>query len=178
MSENEENEPRGRARLPDGVLVRAVRLSDAEEITDLINLPGYRAGTLRPPYQRVEEVRKHMESPSPGVLNLVVTQDGKIVGNGGLNRLGGRRQHVASIGMGVHDDFTGRGFGRILLGAMVDAADDWLDIKRLELTVYTDNDVAIGLYRKFGFEREGLLRAFGFRSGEYVDAYTMARLRL
>jgi putative acetyltransferase len=119
-----------------------------------------------------------MESPSPGALNLVVTQDGKIVGNGGLNRLGGRRQHVASIGMGVHDDFTGRGFGRILLGAMVDAADDWLDIKRLELTVYTDNDVAIGLYRKFGFEREGLLRAFGFRSGEYVDAYTMARLRL
>ncbi|MBB4520862.1 GNAT family N-acetyltransferase [Rhizobium leguminosarum] len=178
MSENEENEPRGRARLPDGVLVRAVRLSDAEEITDLINLPGYRAGTLRPPYQRVEEVRKHMEIPSPGALNLVVTQNGKIVGNGGLNRLSGRRQHVASIGMGVHDDFTGRGFGRILLGAMVDAADDWLDIKRLELTVYTDNDVAIGLYRKFGFEREGLLRAFGFRSGEYVDAYGMARLRL
>ncbi|WP_163882172.1 GNAT family N-acetyltransferase [Rhizobium laguerreae] len=177
MSENEENEPRGRARLPDGVLVRAVRLSDAEEITDLINLPGYRAGTL-PPYQRVEEVRKYMENPSPGALNLVVTLDGRIVGNGGLNRLSGRRQHVASIGMGVHDDFTGRGFGRILLGAMVDAADDWLDIKRLELTVYTDNDVAIGLYRKFGFEQEGLLKAFGFRSGEYVDAYTMARLRL
>ncbi|MBY5756252.1 GNAT family N-acetyltransferase [Rhizobium leguminosarum] len=178
MSENEENEPRGRARLPDGVLVRAVRLSDAEEITDLINLPGYRAGTLRPPYQRVEEVRKYMENPSPGALNLVVTLDGRIVGNGGLNRLGGRRQHVASIGMGVHDDFTGRGFGRILRGAFVEAADDWLDIKRLELTVYTDNDVAIGLYRKFGFEQEGLLKAFGFRSGEYVDAYTMARLRL
>ncbi|NNH64899.1 GNAT family N-acetyltransferase [Rhizobium laguerreae] len=178
MSENEENEPRGRARLPDGVLVRAVRLSDAEEITDLINLPGYRAGTLRPPYQRVEEVRKYMENPSPGGLNLVVTQNGRIVGNGGLNRLSGRRQHVASLGMGVHDDFTGRGFGRILLGAMIDAADDWLDIKRLELTVYTDNDVAIRLYRKFGFEQEGLLKAFGFRSGEYVDAYTMARLRL
>ncbi|MGZ2425175.1 RimJ/RimL family protein N-acetyltransferase [Rhizobium laguerreae] len=80
--------------------------------------------------------------------------------------------------MGVHDDFIGRGFGRILLGAMVDAADDWLDIKRLELTVYTDNDVAIGLYRKFGFEQEGLLKAFGYRAGQYVDAYTMARLRL
>lgn len=140
MSDNEQNEPRDRPRLPDGVVVRARRLSDAEEITDLINLPGYRAGTLRPPYQRVEEVRKHMENPSPGALDLVVTLDGRIVGNCGLNRLGGRRQHVASIGMGVHDDFTGRGFGRILLGAMVDAADDWLDIKRLELTVYTDNE--------------------------------------
>ncbi|MBB4477596.1 GNAT family N-acetyltransferase [Rhizobium etli] len=178
MSENEENEPRDRARLPDGVVVRAVRLSDAEEMTDLMNLPGYRAGTLRPPYQTIEEVRKRMENPSPGALNLVVTLDGKIVGNCGLNRLGGRRQHVASVGMGVHDDFTGRGFGRILLGAMVEAADDWLDVKRLELTVYTDNDAAIGLYEKFGFEREGLLKAFAFRSGEYVDAYTMARIRL
>ncbi|ARM89170.1 GCN5-related N-acetyltransferase protein [Rhizobium sp. CIAT894] len=177
MSENEQNAPRSRAGLPADVVVRAVRLSDAEEITDLINLPGYRAGTLRPPYQRVEEVRKSMENPSPGALNLVVTLNGKIVGNCGLNRFSGRRQHVASIGMGVHDDFTGRGFGRILLGAMVDAADDWLDVKRLELTVYTDNDAAIGLYEKFGFEREGLLKAFGFRSGEYVDAYTMARLR-
>ncbi|PDT05598.1 GNAT family N-acetyltransferase [Rhizobium chutanense] len=177
MSENEENEPRGRARLPDDVVVRAVRLSDAEEITDLINLPGYRAGTLRPPYQRIEEVRKHMENPAPGALSLVVTLNGKIVGNCGLNRLSGRRQHVASIGMGVHDDFTGRGFGRILLGAMVDAADDWLDVKRLELTVYTDNEAAIWLYEKFGFEKEGLLRSFGYRAGEYVDAYSMGRLR-
>ncbi len=79
--------------------------------------------------------------------------------------------------MGVHDDFTGRGFGRILLGAMVEAADDWLDIKRLELTVYTDNDIAIGLYKKFGFEQEGILKAFGFRARTYVDAYAMGRVR-
>jgi len=177
MSENEENEARDPARLPDGVCVRAVRLSDAEEVTELMNLPGYRAGTLRPPYQTVEQIRKHVENPSPGALNLVVTQDGRIVANGGLNRFTGRRQHAAGIGMGVHDDFTGRGFGRILLGAMVDAADDWLDIKRLELTVYTDNDIAIGLYRKFGFEQEGVLKAYGFRSGTYVDAYAMARVR-
>ncbi|MBX4930397.1 GNAT family N-acetyltransferase [Rhizobium bangladeshense] len=177
MANNEENEFGDRARLPDGVVVRAVRISDAEEIIDLINLPGYRAGTLRPPYQRIEDVRKNMENPSPGALNLVVTLNGRIVGNGGLNRLSGRRQHAASLGMGVHDDFTGRGFGRILFGAMVDAADDWLDIKRLELTVYTDNEAAIALYEKFGFEKEGLLRSFAYRAGRYVDAYTMARLR-
>ncbi|WP_064705580.1 GNAT family N-acetyltransferase [Rhizobium bangladeshense] len=177
MANNEENEFDDRARLPHGVVVRAVRISDAEEITDLINLPGYRVGTLRPPYQRIEDVRKNMENPSPGALNLVVTLNGRIVGNGGLNRLSGRRQHAASLGMGVHDDFTGRGFGRILLGAMVDAADDWLDIKRLELTVYADNEAATALYEKFGFEKEGLLRSFAYRAGRYVDAYTMARLR-
>lgn len=177
MPENQQDQVRDRASPQGDILVRCVSVSDAEEVTALMNLPGYRAGTLRPPYQSVEEVRKKLADPSPGALNLVVTLDGRIVANGGLNRYTGRRQHVAAIGMGVHDQFTGRGFGRVLLAAMVEAADDWLDVKRLELTVYTDNDVAIGLYRKFGFEQEGLLKCFGYRAGEYVDAYAMGRIR-
>jgi putative acetyltransferase len=160
-----------------GLTVRALRVSDAEAVTDLINLPGYRAGTLRPPFQSIDAVRKRMESPSPGALNLVVELDGKLVANAGMNRFEGRRQHAASLGMGVHDDFTGRGVGTFQMAAMVDAADNWHDIKRLELTVYTDNDAAVRLYEKFGFEKEGLLRSFGYRDGQYVDAYTMARLR-
>jgi putative acetyltransferase len=160
-----------------GLTVRALRVSDAEALTDLINLPGYRAGTLRPPFQSIDAVRKRMESPSLGALNLVVELDGKLVANAGMNRFEGRRQHAASLGMGVHDDFTGRGVGTFLMAAMVDAADNWHDIKRLELTVYTDNDAAVRLYEKFGFEKEGLLRSFGYRDGQYVDAYTMARLR-
>jgi ribosomal protein S18 acetylase RimI-like enzyme len=44
------------------------------------------------------------------------------------------------------------------------------------LTVYTDIDVALALYRKFGFEIEGTLRSYAFRGGRYIDAYTMARI--
>jgi putative acetyltransferase len=33
------------------------------------------------------------------------------------------------------------------------------------------------LYRKFGFAIEGTCRAYAYRSGSYVDAYLMARLR-
>lgn len=160
-----------------GLSVRATRLSDVEAVTELMNLPGYRAGTLRPPFQSIDAVRKRMESPSPNALNLVVELDGRIVANGGMNRFEGRRQHAASLGMGVHDDFTGRGVGTALMAAFVDTADNWQDIKRMELTVYTDNAAAIRLYEKFGFEKEGLLRSFGYRDGQYVDAYTMARLR-
>jgi len=104
--------------------------------------------------------------------------DGQIVGNAGLRRLTGRRIHVGQIGMGVHDDFTGRGVGSALLAALIDTADNWLAIKRVELTVYVDNAPAIRLYEKFGFETEGRLRAFAFRNGEYVDAFTMARRKL
>ena len=64
-----------------------------------------------------------------------------------------------------------------MLEALVELADDWYDLKRLELTVYADNAPAIALYERFGFMREGTLRAYAYRAGRYVDAVTMARLR-
>lgn len=60
---------------------------------------------------------------------------------------------------------------------VIDAADNWLALKRLELTVYTDNTHAIRLYEKFGFEQEGIRRSFAFKEGRYVDALAMARLK-
>jgi RimJ/RimL family protein N-acetyltransferase len=39
------------------------------------------------------------------------------------------------------------------------------------------NAIGIALYEKFGFEVEGTHRRFAFRDGEYVDAYSMARLK-
>ncbi len=59
----------------------------------------------------------------------------------------------------------------------MDLADRWLNLCRLELTVYTDNEPAIKLYRKFAFEVEGTLRKYSFREGVFVDAHMMARIR-
>lgn len=177
MSFEEQDPAKRRSGKVGPVTVRATRPSDAEAIAIIANLPGFRAGTLRLPFQSVEDTQRWLDKHDPSATRLVAEVDGKVVGNAGMNRLAGRRAHSASIGMGVHDDFTGCGVGSALLGALIDTADNWLAIKRLELTVYVDNARAIGLYEKFGFETEGRLRAFGFRNGEYVDAFTMARLR-
>jgi putative acetyltransferase len=63
------------------------------------------------------------------------------------------------------------------MAAMIDLADNWLGIRRLELTVYADNTAAVHLYEKFGFRIEGTLSQFARRAGTLVDAYSMARLR-
>ena len=39
------------------------------------------------------------------------------------------------------------------------------------------NAAGIALYGEFGFENEGTRRRFAFRGGEYVDVYSMARVR-
>jgi putative acetyltransferase len=158
------------------LLIRAARPGDAEGLAALANLPKYRFGTLRMPYESPEYWRRRIESAEFGNLGLVAELAQRIVGTASLARRAGRCLHAADIGMGVHDDFYGRGIGSALLGALVEAADGWLNVKRLQLTVYTDNAAAIGLYRKFGFQEEGVLRAFAFRDGAYVDALSMARL--
>ena len=166
-----------RAASPAGLWIRAAEIGDAEGIAAIANLPGFRAGTLRLPYQTTEETRHWLAKPEPGEPKLVATLDGAIVGNAGLRRFTGRRQHVGSIGMGIHDAFTGRGIGSALLAELIDAADNWLNIRRLELTVYTDNSAAVALYRRFGFKEEGRLKDYAFRAGSYVDAFSMARFR-
>ena len=61
--------------------------------------------------------------------------------------------------------------------AALDLADNWLNLTRVELTVYTDNAAGIALYEKFGFGIEGTHPRFAFRNGEYVSAYSMGRIR-
>ncbi|VFS45849.1 GNAT family N-acetyltransferase [Budvicia aquatica] len=54
-----------------------------------------------------------------------------------------RRRHVATIGMGVSEDFFGQGVGSVLLAAAIDLAENWMAVTRIELEVYADNQPAI-----------------------------------
>lgn len=87
-----------------------------------------------------------------------------------------RRRHVMGLGLWVAHASQGQGVGSALMVALCDYADRWAGVLRIELLVYTDNERAIGLYRKFGFEVEGTMRAHALRDGVYVDSLVMARL--
>src|SRR5262249_43402673 len=145
---------------------------------EVMNCPGVVHGTLQLPFRSLEDRRDQLTQRPPGTHSLVAEVDGRVVGQLGLHLdRNPRRRHCASIGMGVHDDFQGQGVGSVLMRAMVDVADNCLDVRRIELTVYADNPAAVHLYEKFGFVIEGTHREYAFRNGTYVDAYAMARLR-
>jgi len=161
------------------ILIRAAELEDMAAVTELMNQPRAIWGTLQLPFVSVETRRKRHAASGAAHTRLVAEIEGKVIGIAMLHPADNpRRGHAASIGMAVHDAYTGRGAGRALMAALIDQADRWLDIRRLELTVFADNARAIALYERFGFEREGLMRAYAFRDGAYADAVAMARLRL
>lgn len=160
------------------ITVRAREPGDIEAVAAIFASPGVTAGTLQLPLRSVEERRARFAQPSPEAHSLVAEIDARVVGMLGLHvETPPRRRHCAGLGMAVHADAQGRGVGSALMAAALDLADNWLGLRRVELSVYTDNAPAIHLYEKFGFVIEGTARQYAFRNGEYVDAYHMARLR-
>lgn len=100
-----------------------------------------------------------------------------IIGTAGLSVHGNHRtRHSGSIGIMIHKDYQNQGVGTALLDAVIDVADNWLMLVRLELTVFEDNEHAIHLYERFGFEKEGLKRLAAIRNGKYANEYLMARI--
>ncbi len=96
--------------------------------------------------------------------------DDKLVGYGGIARLGRKRPYEYEIHtVGVDADYQGRGIGRQLLTALLEYAVGGT----VFLEVRTDNVAAITLYESVGFVRAGLRRRYYRASG--ADAYTMRR---
>jgi L-phenylalanine/L-methionine N-acetyltransferase len=161
------------------VSVRQAEPDDAPAIHRILSGPRTIAGTMQLPLQSLQGLRSRFFSETrEGLYHLVGCIDEEVVGHLGLETFTRpRRRHAGEIGMAVRDDWQGKGVGTALMEAALDLADNWLNLTRVELSVYTDNTAGVALYKKFGFEVEGTHRRYAFRNGQYVDAYSMARIR-
>jgi RimJ/RimL family protein N-acetyltransferase len=83
--------------------------------------------------------------------------------------------HVGVLGIGLLPPFRGRGLGAALMQAALREASG-RGFVRVELTVRAQNERAIALYEKFGFEREGICRDALFVDGRYEDLIVMANV--
>ncbi len=152
--------------------------SHIEGVTALYNDPAVTRQVLQMPFQSTEIWRKRLAAEDERAVKLVALHQGTLIGHMGLEQFSRvRRSHAGSFGMGVLPAWQGKGVGSKLLATALDIADNWMNLQRVELSVYADNEAAIGLYRKFGFETEGLFRDYAVRDGRLVDTLSMARLR-
>jgi len=170
--------PKLEGREPASVTIRPPRKSDARDLYDLFRHPDVCRTTAQIPSQELALTEERLREENPHLYRYVAEDNGRVVAMASLNRSKRDRQiHSASLGMSVHPDYWGRRVGSNLMEALLDLADNWLNLRRIELDVNTDNLAGIHLYEQCGFEIEGTHRCHMFGEGQWIDSYFMSRLR-
>lgn len=160
------------------IIVRPTTVEDAAALVEIYSQPKAQRETLQLPKPSLKMWVERLSNMPAGVYSYVAEIDGKVVGNIGFHHSQRpRTSHTASFGIGVHDKFHGLGIGSALISTVTELADNWLNVRRIHIEVNADNDAAIGLYKKHGFEIEGEFVDASFRDGEFINTYSMARIR-
>jgi RimJ/RimL family protein N-acetyltransferase len=115
------------------------------------------------------------QADNPRHLLLVAEVDARIVGM--LDFHGSPRKrlaHQGSFGISVQKRWQGFGIGRRLMETMIRWAEQHPTLEKVCLEVYATNEVAIQLYRNFGFQEEGRRhRQVKLDDSTYVDLIQM-----
>lgn len=160
------------------VIIRAAEPADAAGISALLGRIGTVEGTLQVPDMPIASRLEFLQRVEPRDCKLVAVADGQVVGHAGLHSVGLslRRAHARILGIGIALEWQGRGIGRRMIERLLDWADNWGGVLRVELHAHADNGKAMALYRSLGFVEEGRHKAFSLTGGRYVDSVSMARL--
>ncbi|AIQ47488.1 GCN5 family acetyltransferase [Paenibacillus sp. FSL R7-0273] len=126
----------------------------------------------------VQQVRERIESTGNSANSILIgaEADGELAGyisvsGGELKRI----RHSAYIVIGIRRQFQGMGIGSGLFREM----EAWAraeGLVRLELTVMAHNERGIALYKKCGFEIEGMKKKSLYIDGEWIDEYYMGKI--
>ncbi len=127
-----------------------------------------------PPVDRDRFAARIRAMLAEGSTFLVLDDGRRVVGTLGLNPT--HADGVLALGMSIVAELRGHGWGRALLQAAIDHARG-TQCHKIELEVWPDNERAIALYERFGFETEGVRRDhYRRRDGTLRSAQLMALL--
>ncbi len=137
-------------------IVRAITLADGEGYNRALDAVAREQRFLR--LREAPDIAASRDFVAGNVArgnpHFVAVDDGAVIGWCDICRdssLGS--EHVGSLGMGIVSSHRGRGIGRALIAAALEAART--GFRRVELDVYASNTPAIALYEKAGFAHEG-----------------------
>ncbi len=162
--------------------IRALEPSDLRDINEIRSMRGVMETIptlFSEPLSHTEAVMKSFGT-NDHMLVAEICKDGtpKVIALGGLHVASKHRvRHCADISLIVHADYQNAGIGKDLLTHLLELADKWLLLKRVELEVDAENERAIHLYEKLGFEKEGVEKYASVKDGRLTDIILMGRYR-
>jgi phosphinothricin acetyltransferase len=162
-----------------GVAVRAARLEDLAQLTDLYNhyvRTSPATFDLEPATVAMRrEWMSHYAETGPHRL-LVAEFGGKIAGYVSSGKFREKPGYLTSVEatVYVHPDRHGQGIGTSLYAALFSALDRE-DVHRAYAGIVIPNEASIALHLRFGFRPAGLYREVGRKFGRYWDVQWFER---
>lgn len=162
-------------------LLRNAEGTDAEEFLDyFIKAHGETDYLTTYPDETGDDLSKMSDrlastSQSDHAIEIVAVIDGRIAGSAGISMINPRdkTKHRAEFGVSVLKDYWGMGIGNALTAACIDCARK-AGYLQLELDVVAQNQSAVNLYLKHGFEEYGRNpRGFRTRDGRWQELVLM-----
>jgi len=107
----------------------------------------------------------------------IETLEGRLIGSVGLNAIRWiDRKAELSVMIGERDCWN-RGYGTWAVREMLRRGFEGMSLRRIYLRVAADHEAAIRVYRKCGFQSEGLLRKDRYVGRGYADTLMMSVLK-
>jgi ribosomal protein S18 acetylase RimI-like enzyme len=159
------------------IQIRAARLEDAGVLwaaeVETSRTPGRLVG--RPHEFKVEAFAEKIADLKSRGRYVVAERDGLPVGHALLEPMGLERvAHVHRLTIVVHPGCLGMGVGTALMKDLMEWSAATPAVGKVELHVRATNEVAVRLYRKFGFVEEGRMKnRIKLEDGSYIDDISM-----
>ena len=164
------------------MIIREVITKDAEKLAILMQQVDHNsqymlweAGERNIPTENQIKMIEGIKNKDNSTI-LVAEAEKELIGYMFILGGGARRQrHTAYIVVGILEEHRGKGIGTRLFSEMNEWASD-NNIHRLELTVVIDNKAGVALYKKMGFEIEGIKKDSLLINDRFYDEYYMVKI--
>jgi RimJ/RimL family protein N-acetyltransferase len=166
------------------VRLRHVEREDLPQFVEWLNDPEVSLGlSIRIPLSMDEEenwyaqVLKSPNEERPLCIEAKHEDGWKLIGNSGFFVVDWRNRNAEfGIFIGERADWN-QGYGTEVVKLILEHGFSTLNLHRIFLRVFADNQRAIRLYEKTGFVHEGRQRQAEFHGGQYHDILFMSMLR-
>lgn len=164
------------------VVLRPIQAWDRERLYELVETIEVRAlASNDPPLPlSLEEVeardKRWVEERNQDSAWFAIDVDAETIGICGLHEIDHYHQR-AEVGIRIGKPYWGRGHGQDAVRTLVEYGFSRLNLAKIMLQVFADDERAVGAYRKAGFVEEGRLRDHTWYDGARHDELVMAVLR-
>lgn len=173
-------------KLKDGTtcILRSPNEQDAEKMIEYLKMTSEETHFMvRYPEEINITIDKEMEILKDNLIsnqNIMIGAfvNNELAGNAGISCVRNhiKLKHRAVFGISIKQKYWNNGIGNALIKEIIGQAKQ-IGYEQIELGVFSDNEKAVTLYKKYGFEVWGNMKnAFKLKDGTYRDEIIMGRI--